>query len=383
MLKLFNKNATSFKNLGLGILTDFTKDPLITEVLNGEYNLEFTYKKDGKLFENLVEENIVVANGQAFRIINIKKTEKEVKILAKHIFFDLKKNFLEDVAPTNKTAQAAIDWILGKTEYKNNFIVTGDCSKVTTARYVRKNPIDAIYNEENAVLKKFGGELEFDNYNVKVHSKRGKNLNLEIRQGKNVNGVEYNLDFSTVVTRIMPKGKDELLLPQKYVDSSLINNYFQPLISLVEFNNIEDIETLKNETEKLFEQGIDKPIISVKIDFIELSKTEEYKKYMNLETAHLGDTCKVYIPAINLNTTVRIVKTEYNCNLNRITKLELGSVTPNISTSTNKIQNTVDKMPSNLLTQAKKEATDMLNHPFNRKYIYRRENGNFIFNGYK
>ena len=41
MLVIYNKDATTFNNLGLGILKDFYSNPLITEVLNGEYNLEF------------------------------------------------------------------------------------------------------------------------------------------------------------------------------------------------------------------------------------------------------------------------------------------------------------------------------------------------------
>ena len=60
MLKVFSKNSTDFSTLGLGVLNDFTDDPTITEVLNGEYYLEFTYKRDGIHIEHLIEQNIVV-----------------------------------------------------------------------------------------------------------------------------------------------------------------------------------------------------------------------------------------------------------------------------------------------------------------------------------
>ena len=39
MLIIYDKNASTFSNLGIGILKDFYSNPLITEVLNGEYNL--------------------------------------------------------------------------------------------------------------------------------------------------------------------------------------------------------------------------------------------------------------------------------------------------------------------------------------------------------
>ena len=238
MLKIFSKEATSFKSLGLGVLRDFYTDPIITEVLNGEYILEFKYKKDGFLYEYLKEENIVVANDQAFRIWEITNDDRVIKVLCKHIFFDLSKNFLEDAYPRYLTSNNALSWMLEKTQYSHNFTVSGDCSLVASARYVRKNVVDAIYNEDNCLLKVFGGELEFDNYKITVHNQRGKNLGLEIRQGKNLNGAELNLDFSTVATRIMPQGKDGLLLEEKYIDSPLISNYFAPLIKKVNLNKI-------------------------------------------------------------------------------------------------------------------------------------------------
>lgn len=374
MLTIYKANATSFSNLGLGVLTDFYSDPLITEVLNGEYNLEFEYLNTGKLNEYIVEENIIKAKGQLFRIRSIEKDSVKIKVLAKHIFFDLEKNFLVDVAPTNKTSQGALEWILNNAEESTNFTVSGDCTLLATARYVRKNIIEAIYNADNALLIRFGGELELDNFNVTVHKKRGKDLGFEIRQGKNLSAISFKLDFSTVATRIMPQGKDELLLEEKYVDSPLINNYVSPIYKKVEFSEAETREELINGVNALFEDGIDKPEISISIDFIELSKTTEYKKYSNLETAHLGDTCKAYVPFLNLNYSTRIVKTVYNCNLNRITKIELGTPAPNYvssqSNQSNEVKNQLEKVnPESILTQAKESATELINHPFNG-YIY-------------
>ncbi len=374
MLIIYSASTTSFSNLGLGILTDFYSDPLITEVLNGEYNLELEYAISGKLSEYIIEQNIIKANGQLFRIKDIDKDDKKIKVLAKHIFFDLEDNFLVDVAPTNKTAQSALNWILDNAEEDSNFVITGDCTELASARYVRKNVIEAIYTADNAILKRFGGELELDNFNVKVHQKRGRNLGLEIRQGKNLSAIRFKLDFSTVATRIMPQGKDELLLEEKFVDSPLLNNYIKPIYKKIEFPEAETREELISGVNSLYNDGIDKPTISISIDFIELSKTIEYKKYSNLETAHLGDTCKVYIPSLNLNYLTRIVKTIYNCNLKRITNIELGTPTPNYvsaqNNETNNLKNQVEKInPASILKQSKEAATKLINHPFNG-YIF-------------
>ncbi len=387
MLTIYDKAATSFNNLGIGVLRDFKSDPLITEVLNGLYNLEFEYLCDGWLSEYLVEENIIKANGQPFRIWNVKKNvnNNTVKILAKHIFFDAEKSvWLEDVAPTNLTAQLALTWCLNRAKDSSPYQSSGDCTTIASARYVRTNLIDAVYNNDNAILKRFGGEIELNNYNVIIHNKRGNDLGLEIRQKKNLTGADYELDFSQVATRIMPIGTNGLLLPEKYIDSEIIDSYFTPLYYKYEcnigVNEQEGItkemayQMMRDEVAKLYEGGIDKPIVNIKIDFIELAKTLEYAQYSSLETAHLGDSCKVYIPSLKLSLTTRIVKTVYNCLKKRIVSLELGSIKPNIATSriqTDRVlKNAISvDTDTSILQRAKEQATELINHPF-AGYLY-------------
>lgn len=387
VISIYEKSTSQFDNLGLGVLRDFKSEPEITEVLNGLYNLEFDYIKDGWLSEYLIEGNLVKANGQIFRIHSIKKSTKDSKItiLAKHKWFDLEKNnFLEDVAPTDKTAQEALAWLLDHATEPTNFIIKGDCSKIASARYVRIDPITAIYNADNSLLSRFGGELEINNNEITLHNVRGKDLGIEIRQKKNLNGAEYHVDTSSIATRIMPIGNDGILLPETYIDSPLIDNYYAPFfykyevdIGVDEENGItldDCYEQMREAVQELYDSGIDKPTISITIDFIELSKTKEYEKYSNLESAHLGDTCKIFIPDLGLNLSARIVKTVFNCSKNRITKLELGTPKPNyVSSNTkteNELKNTVSQMnPKSILSQAKEQATNLINHPFSG-YLY-------------
>ena len=384
MLKIFPSTATSFQTLGYGVLKDNKTSPLIIEELNGPFTLEFEYSLNGYLSEYLVENNIVVAKTQPFRIINIEKNMESIKVLAKHIFFDLNYNFLEDVAPTELNAQQALDWILARTKETNLFTVNGNCTNISSARYVRKNPIDSIYNDDNCILKRFGGELELDVYNVYVHSKRGTDKGLSIRYEKNLSGIDFKLDFSTVATRIMPQGKDELILDNKYVDSPIINNYFTPIYKKIEFSDIgvDDDTTESQAKQKLIDEcnalytaGIDKPQVSIKIDFVELSKCEEYKDYSNLESCELGDTVSVIIPFLNLNLKTRVVKTTYNDDLKRYVTLELGTVTPNFATNQNKVNTELSNNTESVLNLAKEDARNLINHPFGGNILIDKENG--------
>ena len=293
MLALYSSTTTSFSNLGLGILRDVKNDPIITEELNGTFILEFDYLKGGFLCDNLIEGNLIKCKNQIFRIKNINKSLSDssaISILAQQFFqFDMSKNFLSDVAPTRLNAQDALKWLVDRAENESSFVISGDCTELSSARYVRKNVSDAIFSADNSLITRFGGELEYSLNNVYVHSKRGANKGFSIRYRKNLKGLEFNLDFSTVVTKICPQGTNELLLDDLYVESPKINNYYQPFFKKIDFNIGVDEEAeiteemakeqLKIECLKLFENGIDLPEISIKVDFIELSKCIEYKEY--------------------------------------------------------------------------------------------------------
>lgn len=389
MLTIYSKNVSFQKNendmyfgsLGYGVLRDLYTDPLITEELNGSYILEFNYKIDGSLNEYLIEENVIKACGQPFVIYDVKKDTSKISILAKHwVLNEWSKDFLLDVAPTSLSAQDALNWIQKRGDNQVDITINGDCDKIASARYVRKNIINAIYNEDNALLTRFGGELSFDKNSVFVHKKRGSDTGLTIRERKNLSGIEFHLDFSTVATKLLPLGKDGLLLDEIYVESPLIDRYLTPIIKKFEIDT-EDQEELYNYCQNLFENDIDKPSISIKIDFIELSKTIEYKKYSNIESIHLGDAVTAYIPSLDLNVKTRVVKTVYNCNVNRIISLELGTCIPNIANSNAAIENNINKILNeqlSFLAQAKRDASDLMKHPFGG-YVFFSENEGCIY----
>ena len=93
--KLFEFSATEFTTNGLGLLNGASSCS-VRQVLNGEYELQFTYPINGARFSQLVERAIVIAkpdpisNDQAFRIYRIVKSMKDtVTVYAEHISYDL------------------------------------------------------------------------------------------------------------------------------------------------------------------------------------------------------------------------------------------------------------------------------------------------------
>lgn len=388
IITIHEKDAVDFlQNNGIGVLTDFSLSPKVKETINGEFYLEFEYNYQGKYSNFIVEENIIVApvgygERQAFRISKTKKIINDdniyIYVFAKHISYDLVDNVIEDSYVKNKSGDAAISWILSNTQYEHNFVGSSDISKINNARYVFKNPIQAlISDDDNSFINRWGGEIVRDNFNIIMLQRRGKDKGISIRYRKNLKGITFETDYSNIVTRAMITGYDSLKLPEEYVDSKLLNNYINPKISEIKyddiklkanpedeegFNTLEDCYSeMRNRIAQEYENGLDKPNISATVDFVELSKTEEYKEYKSLEKLGIGDYVHIYIDEFDLDVTEKVISTVYDPIQDKYTSFELGDFFKSYTLENKEYKKQLEEsIIPNVLDEAKKNATNLL-----------------------
>lgn len=384
MINVYNADEINFQHNGLAVL-----NPIICEVkeeLNGSYELKLEHHFDirGK-WKYLEEGNIIKAptpsGDQLFRIYKKIKTLDDITVNARHIFYDLANNFLEDCRPTQQDGSGALNWILNGTQYKHRFAGFSDITRVNSATYIRKNPVQVILNDdENSYVNRWGGEIERDNFTVKMLQSRGTDRGVTIRYGKNLLGFECDVNLDTVVTRVMPTGLYEndtvLMLPEKYIDSTYINNYPTPKIQHFHFSDVkvgeeltetQALELLRQKANELFSiQKIDIPISNTKVNFIELSKTEEYKNYRILNQIYLGDTVTVKHLKLGIDMKAKMISYKYDSILQRYIEIELGDFKENIGSNFSKVSKTINAVAKELETnksdfqKAIENATELL-----------------------
>lgn len=388
-MNIYLSDTSDFDNNGLGFLTDCLSASVVEEI-NGVYNLNIEYLLNGHLSEYLERENIIkceVADGtkQLFRIKHIEKDFNKIKVTANHIFYDLLDNFLLDASPTNLAAQAFGQWILSKTNFVQPYTFTSAIATTKSARYVRKNPVEAIMGDEyNSMINLFSGEVLRNNFNITLKTRLGEDRGLTLLVAKNITGVNITIDDSELYTRVLPLGYDALMLPEVYVDSPLINTYPTPKIRKYEFSDIKydpgseeegvytDIQdayqALRDATNELYANGLDKPQINVSIDWIELSKTEEYKNYQDLETIRLGDTLRANL--LGLEYITRVIAINYNPLGHRVDSFTIGEVKPNITNALNQVEKLAQEVNvTTILDEARTNATNLINNALTG-YIY-------------
>lgn len=403
MLTIYNEFTTNFNNNGIGILRDVISANIIEE-LNGCYELEMEYPIKGHLSEEIKEGNVIKARSvesyQLFRIKHVKKNLNRKTVVATHIFYDWNDDFIEDTYPQKLAGQAALTWLVDHTVNSNKkFTAYSDITKIATARYVRRNPVECLIgNIDNSFVNVWGGELERDNFTIKMLENRGKDTGYKIIFSKNLTGIEVDIDYSNVITKVMPQGFDGLLLPEKYVESSHINEYPNEKIKKVEFSEVQIVdddehpennvneetayELLRTKAKELFDKDkIDVPVVDIKVELIELSKTREYKgKYDFLETLKLGDTLYTKVEALDVDISIKIVKYQWDVLKERYISLELGNIKSNyVTTQINQQkqnQEEFERIP-NRLQQIKDFATSSIANAMGG-YIYKTQSELFI-----
>ncbi|WP_051669202.1 phage tail spike protein [Carnobacterium jeotgali] len=349
MITLFKPNETNFDHNGLGSLDKNILETVVEEELNGLYSFVFKYPifaPHGSEIDGQSVIRVPTPDGnQLFRVYNPIKSMGYLTIKTYHIFYDLVDNFIEDMNIVGKNGQGAISQLGGATQYSHTFRFFSNIETTTNARMVRMNPVAALIDDEedNTFISRWGGELKRNNFDVRMNKSIGTNRGKKIQHRKDLIGYEANVNWSTAITRIMPKGFDGLLLPEKYVDSPLINHYINPKIKVVEYSDVKaavgeyandkDAVPLQTAYQLLRERAneeysvnkVDIPEATYKVDFVSLDQTEEYKDLQELQKVFLGDTVTVEHKEDGLNIEAKVISYKYDPLAKKYLGLELGS----------------------------------------------------------
>ncbi len=352
MIQIYKPGNTGFKKNGDMVL--FPEIARVHAILNGEWTAELEHTRDTEGRWKYITDNAVVKmpsfNGeQLLRIKKKEKTEHGIKAEMLPIFMDAKEDcFLLDVRPTEKNGQQALALM---TASNGKYTATSNISKKTTAYYETKNLIEAIGgDDENSFLNRWGGEILFDNFKIVIDEQVGGDYGKEIRYGKNIkqDGISEEIDMRDVVTRIIPKAYNGRMIEgnEPWVDSPLIDKYPTIKYGVMKFEDIKmrvDVkegdekdgiiicdtteqlkEELKKKCEEQFENGVDKPKITLKIDIVMLKGTDLYKDFEELEKVGLGDTVHCKHAELGIVTDARVIELEYDGILKRVDYVVVG-----------------------------------------------------------
>lgn len=333
MIKVFGQTDKSFVSNGDVVLL-----PLKAKVHkedNGDYYLDL--ETGLEYVDYFTEGNIVVANTpqgeQAFRIGNVEKTKSKLSSRCYHVFYDSKNYLIVDSYVVDKTCNDALDHLNSSTEPQSEFTTISDVGTVNSFRCVRKSLYEAI----QTVIERWGGHLVRDNFNIAIRTSIGQDNGVTVQYKKNLKEITCQENWDNVVTKLLPVGKDGLLLnaldpnADIYVTSNV--QYALPYTKTVSFAQ-DDINQEDYPSEVAYQQALVSDLLMQAVEYVEANSLPQvnYTLKANLEkVTDVGDTVEVIDERLGVNLLTNVIKYDYDCILEQYTEIEFGNFKQTLS----------------------------------------------------
>lgn len=380
---LYKADAVDFSTFGIGALSECTYCE-VTEERNGAFECTLKYPVTGILFAELKNERLIKAKPndtskeQLFRIYRITTPINGiVTIYAQHISYDLS-NIAELMWSSAKISPSlAMSRLFTKTATTHNFKCSTDFSSGKPFSVSKPKSVRAcLGGSEGSMLDLWGGEYEWDNFNVILHSNRGKDNGVVIEYGKNLTDMEQDNDFTDVYTDLLPYAvfsdeDTEKVITLSEITLPIIDKPTRQKTLIKDFTEFfEDKSSinensLRNKAKEFIKEnplGVETPTLTVA--FEPLWKQPEYSAI--LERVSLCDTVTIRHSALGITAKSKVIKTVYDSLAEKYVSITLGTAKSNfvntvgdIKTELSEVKNKTERFPL-LINTAVKNATSLI-----------------------
>ncbi|NFS65950.1 endopeptidase [Clostridium botulinum] len=386
MINLYEENESNFKHNAY-VLNEALKVETEEEINTG-FNTNILYPvNDNKDISSMLVPGAIVKiptwdkrENQLFVIRRSKPSldNMNIDIFAQHILTTrLENNVVLDTNIVGKIRREAVAQVLNNTFNKHNFTTGNKDTNTTTnnLRIVRYSALDALIGDkDNTIVNRYGGELEFNNFEVNIVDSIGEDKGINVTYTKNITGAVMTLENTDLITEIVPLGKDGLMLPEKSIKASNFNSH-NLFTRIVEFSNIGVVEAetdsggnITNSDEiitteqayKLLRQAcldkfnkehVNQVSFNLDLDFVELSDCITFgdNDYSNIDSrVAIGDIINVNIKPFGIVEKGRVYKIKRDAITGKLLGCEVGykikSLTDTINKTNNKIEETKEEL---------------------------------------
>lgn len=335
---LFPSTETQFVSNGIGRLRDCVSCQ-VTEERNGVYELEFVYPVNGWRFSDIQEGMLIGVihddnhDIQPFEIYRAEANLDGTKTFyARHISYKLTNAIVSPFAASD--ASGAFSGIASN--IINGYLFTFTTDKSNAGDFIVNRPASvrtALLGEEGSILDIYGGEYKFDKFSVSLLASRGRDTGVTVRYGKNMVGMEQEQDDGETFNAVAPyvvSGDAIVYLPEYYVQPTKPPT--QALkIRAVDFTASFPTAPTEAELRQAAREWIDAsrpwiPTSNIKIDFVALWQTEQYKNVAAIQRVGLCDTVSIYYTDLGIVAEkAKIIRTVFDVLTERFAEIEVGT----------------------------------------------------------
>ena len=355
---VYSKDEIAFTSNGLGRLRDMISC-VVTEERNGIYECDFEYPVGGANYEDIQIGNIIgvthdeSGNIQPFDIVSYSKPiDGIVTFHCTHISY--RQSYMTVVGSNINSLSDAFT-LLASAQPSNPFSYQTDKSNVGYLGSADGKPHSVrqmLGGIRGSILDAYGGEYEWDKWQVILHSARGENRDFTIRYGVNMLDYDEDYDYEGTYSSCIPFWTDGTLT----VVGNRVDGYGSTITGRGECVPLDLSDKFETEPTQaqvesaalayITNNNTFIPTQNIHVEFVRLQDFDEYAGFANLLECNLCDTINVIFPDYNSSGQFKIVKTVWDVLKDRYESMDLGDLSVTLADALGITQDTSDRQSS-------------------------------------
>ena len=335
MIFIYEASETAFTSNGLGPLPDLTVCE-VSEELNGIFEVYAECPITGRNADQIAVDRIMKVapddsrDPQPFRIYSVEETLDgfSYKIHAQHISYDLSD---QPVAPFETVGVVpALTGLVRNCMLPTQFTVWTDIENTDTLFTLDeiRSFRACLGGVKGSILDRFGGEFEWDGFTVKLHAHRGADNSVYIRYAKNLDSFSNEREIESWTGCVAFYKDDDVTVSGaiQYIEDH--EDYAREKIFILDASEDfdepptpEDLNTRAAQYMTANNFGL--PFTdTLKLSFVPLWQTDEYKGLASVERVSMGDT--VHVTYRDYDLSMKMIGYVRDALRNRYKEITLG-----------------------------------------------------------
>ena len=304
---------------------------------NSTYQLSFKFPTNNPLWEELVEETLLLADDlhgeQEFIIFEVEKHHAYITVHANQVATLLNNYSITELSVNNASGDRVMRSLVGSIIRDHKFTFSSDIASTHNINLKNVTVATALFKDKHSILGQWGGDLIRDKYDIRLLSNGGTNKealfmykkNLKsYQQKKSIKDLRTRIHFTKTISSQKEGEKDKVIAVT--VDSPLISKYkniYEGNLDVSDQDVIDEV-TLRKYGEQYFKTTLCDVIEeSIEIDVVGNPDVP----------VNIFDTVTVFHEKFNLDVKKKITKYTYTPMGRKLKTIGFGKIQQGLGTT--------------------------------------------------
>ena len=333
---------------------NFAYNDEIIQEGNSKYQLSFKFPTNNPLWEELVEETLLLADDlhgeQEFIIFEVEKHHAYITVYANQVATLLNNYSITELSVNNASGDRVMRSLVSSIIREHKFSFSSDIANTHSLNLKNVTVATALFKDKHSILGQWGGDLIRDKYDIRLLSNGGTNKealfmykkNLKsYQQKKTIKDLRTRIHFTKTINSQKEGEKDKVIAVT--VDSPLIGKYKNIYEGNLDVSDqdVTDEATLRKYGEQYFKTTLCDVIEeSIEINVVGVPD----------EPVGIFDTVTIFHEKFNLDVKKKITKYTYSPMGRKLKTIGFGKIQSNLGTTlASMVDNAVEEKAETML----------------------------------